>query len=982
MIKSFWKLTGIILLLMGLVLPLSAQNTKGDRPANTRETRFQKSTKTKKVKAPKKRRIRPKRTTSSLRKYRPRKDTKGGERAARPLTPLRTTRPDRRPHNVFPQSGPYVNNPSKKPRRIEGRSSASAPRNAGPRVSRPARNVYPQSRRYLNYSSTPRRIYSQSGRFVNHSSTAGRKPPRDRKIRPRSASRSFIARRSINAWANFPRPKRRKERAYKGDISGRPIRRKNFETQRPSVIERSRTGKRLSSTPTLQKRNVYPQGGRYAGRGPRSISPPPAVSNRSTLARLNRMQSGPREDPRKKRRVRPKSATRPYIARRSTNVWARYPRPKGKGERAVTTDLAGKPLRTKNFETPRPDVLVNPTARPYERSKRLGDRPYDGKVARVRSRSRTGRAWVGDITNRRIRRNFSSKRTIEGEPILSPEKRRVGMRDQGEGYTGNIKLRRSLRGGGSVSGSNWNNKGRAVRTKPPGMGGWGLSRYRGFLRRDRKGLSDQGEEYTGSIRSRKSATRDKAAGYSGNIPYRPKGFRDQGEEYTGNIKTRRPLKGGGSVSGKLWNNDGRAVPTRSPGIGGKGVDKYQGNIRFGRKEFRDQGEEYTGSIKTRRPPKGGGSVSFRHWNNNEKPVPARTPGIGSRGIDKYQGNIRFGRREYRDQGEEYTGAIKAKKPVKGGGSISGHWNNQGRPIPARTPGVGGRGVDRYQGNIRFERHEYRDQGEEYTGAIKARKPLKGGGSVSGKHWNNQETAIVSKTPSKSAIDAGRFSGNLKARRAEKGGGSISGKLWNNRNTAIASKLPANDQGVESRGNQKDRREFVRNPNADDAALKAKKPSRNTYATAGLQIKVKGQDHGRLRNAPPGSLPVFKPSKSSMRASEFARSIKQTKDYTRNPNSVRDALWVRAPGKAFARAADYHGNIKLKKIGLFEKRQLHPDAKFVKTNKNNVAEERGMVTNFKLWWARLFRKNETQPDHLKEKNHKPRYDKGEKGLWYD
>ena len=65
-----------------------------------------------------------------------------------------------------------------------------------------------------------------------------------------------------------------------------------------------------------------------------------------------------------------------------------------------------------------------------------------------------------------------------------------------------------------------------------------------------------------------------------------------------------------------------------------------------------------------------------------------------------------------------------------------------------------------------------------------------------------------------------------------------------------------------------------------------------------------------------------------------------------------------------------------------KKDLHPDAQFVKTNKNNVDDEKGLFTNFKLWWARLFKKNDTQPDHLKEKIRKPRYDKREQGLWYD
>ena len=86
--------------------------------------------------------------------------------------------------------------------------------------------------------------------------------------------------------------------------------------------------------------------------------------------------------------------------------------------------------------------------------------------------------------------------------------------------------------------------------------------------------------------------------------------------------------------------------------------------------------------------------------------------------------------------------------------------------------------------------------------------------------------------------------------------------------------------------------------------------------------------------------------------------------------------------AYARAGEFQGNIKMKKFDLFGRRDLHPDAKFVKLNKNNVAEEKDMLTNFKLWWARLFRKNDTQTDHLKDKGHRPRYDKGEAGLWYD
>ena len=87
-------------------------------------------------------------------------------------------------------------------------------------------------------------------------------------------------------------------------------------------------------------------------------------------------------------------------------------------------------------------------------------------------------------------------------------------------------------------------------------------------------------------------------------------------------------------------------------------------------------------------------------------------------------------------------------------------------------------------------------------------------------------------------------------------------------------------------------------------------------------------------------------------------------------------------KAFGKATDYQGNIKMKKFELFAKKEYFPDSKFVKTNKNNTDDERSVLTNFKLWWARVFKKSDSQPDHLKEKYKKPRYDKREEGLWAD
>ena len=152
---------------------------------------------------------------------------------------------------------------------------------------------------------------------------------------------------------------------------------------------------------------------------------------------------------------------------------------------------------------------------------------------------------------------------------------------------------------------------------------------------------------------------------------------------------------------------------------------------------------------------------------------------------------------------------------------------------------------------------------------------------------------------------------------------------------------------------------------------------------GLQIKVRQAEYGRKPKAAEGSLPGIKPSKTSVKANEYARSVRRNWDYIRNPSSAEEALKTREPGKAFARVSAFQGNVKMHKYVLFEKnRASHPDTKFIKLNKNNVDEERDVLTNLKLWWARLFKKEETQPENLKYKGKKPRYDKGEQGMWYD
>lgn len=707
------------------------------------------------------------------------------------------------------------------------------------------------------------------------------------------------------------------------------------------------------------------------------------VSNRAALTRLKKLQGPEPGGPGKKRKVVPRSASSSFIARRGPNRWAKFPQRRRKGEHAITTDLAGKPLRSRNFESQRPEILT-PTIKSNVRRRRVGDRAYKGPAAgkHVSATRRGEGGWSsGDIAGRRIRgRNHFSKgkRTERAGTHFGSRHRtatrtgRVGTQYGGyrsatrtgrigkwlpgrtpgigaEGigsFKGRVKAQRPLKGGGSVSGRLWNNRGQALAPRTPGIGSQGIG-------------------------------------------------------YQGRTKGRRPLKGGGSVSGRLWNNQGRALEPRTPGIGAQGIG-------------------YQGRQKAQRPLKGGGSVSGRMWNNRRTPVGVRPPSVNAMKAGGFPGKIkRFSVQPgFRNQGEEFSGVIKTRRPPKGGGSVSGKiWNNGNQPIEGKTAGVGAMRVGRYQGNI------------------KTRKPLKGGGSVSGKLWNNKETPIPVKTPPAGAEKAGGFPGRIKRFSVQPGfsdqGEEFTGVIktpWyrraysrnpNAHEKAVKQQSP--DGNVYKVGNlqvavrqrkyvknpnaaedatrkQKPtdatlatgdlqikvkRRAYVKNPNSAEAALKKLKPTDATLAVDGLQIKVKQHAYGKKPKAAEGALPGWKPSKETVEASKYAKGVRKTWDYIRNPSSSKDAMRVREPGRAFARSTDYQGNIKMRKFDLFAKSNLHPDAKFVKINKNNVAEERDLLTNFKLWWSKLFfKKNETLPDHLKDKGRKPRYDKGEQGLWYD
>lgn len=877
------------LLVLVLGLPAFGQNTKGDRPTPpARESRFKTPKKTKQPRQPwrrvKRGDDRPDRTPMP-----PRQATTKKDRPGKPITPqFSKTRPSR---SDRPWQGDITG------RRIQPKFNTSR-----------ARNVYPQppSTGYSSEESTRSRRSPDNPAVRRVRKMQREDPPEPKPGKP------------IRPTFHKTKPQH-SERAWRGDITGRPIRAKSSDGLRPPPGQGPSAVPGSGPFPRMRRQGIVPS--RAYGRARRSIpgggwhpnnssqtAKFQSDHNRAAMRMLNRHnRSGQISG--QTRQVAPSSASGPYRRNRSINMWANFRRPGRQGDRAITKDLAGKPLRMKNFQTQR-GVLTNPTLN-LRGGRASGERPYEGPAAGGHiSRTQSGRAWQGDIAHRRIRGGFRSKkgepqagRPIFGRGQIRLDRRtanyqgnlrrgRMGFGNQGEEFSGNMRARRAFQGGGSVS-AGWNNKGRAIQGRAPGRGARGVG-YSGNIRQGKRGFGNQGEEYSGNIRRRRILN-DQGEEYSGNIRTR-RTLNDQGEEFSGNIRTRR-----------TFNDQG---------------EEYRGNIRT-RRTFNDQGEEYRGNIRTRRA-------------------------FSNQG-EEYRGDIRF-RKFLNDQGEEFTGTIKFRKPDKGGGSRSGGvWNNRNTPIMVRVPRSQHARVAAYQGDMRAGRRVFANQGEEYRGNIRAGRPWKGGGSVSGKLWNNNEQPIQVRTYD-NQTKISRYSGNLRARRPEKGGGSVSGQLWNNNEQAIQGKSYTGLTRVSRYQGEK---------------------------------RMTGR-HERNPNSAEGALPTLKASNATLAGGQHTRGVKRDWEYIRNPSSAEDAQRTREPGRAFGRSTDFQGNIRVKKFDLFSKSDLHPDAKFVKINKNNVPEEKDMLTNFKLWWARLFKKAETQPDHLKENDNsrKPRYDKGEAGLWYD
>ena len=63
-----------------------------------------------------------------------------------------------------------------------------------------------------------------------------------------------------------------------------------------------------------------------------------------------------------------------------------------------------------------------------------------------------------------------------------------------------------------------------------------------------------------------------------------------------------------------------------------------------------------------------------------------------------------------------------------------------------------------------------------------------------------------------------------------------------------------------------------------------------------------------------------------------------------------------------------------------KGRMHPSSSYTLGKPRNSVEEKNQPIKLRIWWTKLFKKNAAQPDAVKEKHHRPRFDKDERSLW--
>ncbi len=741
------------------------------------------------------------------------------------------------------------------------------------------RNTFSQKGPYVRYYKKNRTSKDQA---VSNSSEVRRVKSLSRKpltgtgivsSQPGSLSRPYVQRGRKNVyWGKL----QRKERASTTDLTGGPLRTRNYKSPVAGLLGRD-TLKFFGRKPIGDRANRVGGGG-YATRtkkGQRGWKGDVAGFNLRKSKRGGKESAGEYFFPRQlsisgsgEKKGTP--IPRQYLPQRLGGGRNNRQAKGGGGSISAKWNNKGKPIQGR------------PPGQGYTRGARFTGTFKQGQPGF----SKEGTGYSGNIRRSSIR-GFGTDGVSHSGKIKRSSIRGYGT--DGVNYSGRIK-RSSVRGFGT-DGVNYS--GKIKRSSIRGFGTDGVN-YSGRIRRsDIRGVTKQGANYQGNIRRYGAVKQfnENGVGYSGNMKRSDtKGFGTDGVNYSGRIKRgsirgielngidysgrqkgKRPAKGGGSVSGVVWNNDNRSIQSRPP--------------------ISEQGGNFSGNIKYKRPEKGGGSVSGKLWNNENRAIEVRGPRS--------------------EQGGNFSGNIKYKRPEKGGGSVSGKlWNNENRAIEVRGPRS--------------------EQGGNFTGNIKYKRPEKGGGSVSGKLWNNDNRAIEVRGPR--SEQGGNFAGNIKYKRPEKGGGSVSGKLWNNDGKAV-SVNPGVSGNVNYSGKialSRFKKNYVQNPNASKESMKKRHPNATTYSVAGLHVKVREHPSGKNPNSNDDALKGRSPGKAAAQIRDFQGNVKMKK-YS-GSRLHPDAQFAHGFRDNVKEERTLLMNVKLMWGKLFRKNETQPENLKVRTTK--------------------------------------------------
>lgn len=943
--KTYHILRAVIILLgIALFAPAMAQNTKGDRPKDNRGTIRRTEGKTVKKKS--------KASTRDIAGRRLRTKNKSSANRANVgiPQPMTTQRQPRR----------YSDRAARVP--IDKRFSGRERRTADPDRSWQGDISGYKTRRIKpsQHDANRANVYPQRKYATRHPE------PKDRPFKGyenKTASGKPIVKRS---------PKRT-ERAWRGDIKGQPF-------YPPS----SKTGK-LS--------NIHPQKTRYS----KYVSKRPSLrdkpfNNADKVARARSM--GTDTSPKNWKRGTPigSAGQAPYVTRGRKNVyWGKFK----VGGKAITRDPAGRPLSKRNFRS-QGIGLTNRDTLAFFGRKPHGDVMGRGRKGKFLPGSEAKGGWLNDIAGYRLRKHapggaevagdrgkhfrsstgFQSNKPIQGKtPGIGASAIERGLKktgggrgrnfgDQGGAFTGFLKSKRQGEYHGQARAALWNNKGTPIGAKGVPASGLAAGGFTGRLRGG-KNINPLGADYTGSIKRKKL-------------------YPDSEFAYRGFIKTGKTQGGYIGSRHRFWNNNGKAVTDITTTRAGAAAGNFSGRIRGGSgRNFRDQGGSYTGDIKGQKninalgadytgslkPKKQGEYIGSRHtfWNNKGKAITEILTTREGAAAGTYQGRLKA-------QSKGKFLAIPNKM-----------WNNNGKPVTELETSREAAAAGNYQGRLKAQvkgkyvavpNKMWNNNGKAVTQLETSREAAAAGNyqgrlkalakgksvAVPGKMWNNNGKAVTNLQVTKAGEVAGSYSGGAKARKQVKYPIETERKrFWNNEGKATTQiqlttasaasgkfsgttkyKKETKHRDTEIEDRMKVKKSYVQNPHSVEEALKKEKPQLN------------------------------------YKAGNFASGAKVIGKRKHNPNSVDDAL-DSYHNSASARRVDYQGNVRMRK---FVDRRESPDAKFVHTGENNVKEDRTIMTNVKLLWAKLFQKSESQPANLKERSHKMRYDKGEKGMWAD